>query len=120
MMREEQRQTPRVRVYHPIRLHQPRSVSILETLTKNVSRGGFCCMSPVAIPISTEFSAELALSSGKEPLSLRGKVVWFQAIPHSEQFHIGMVFLDVHPENQRRLSAYLDRLAQSTLHAISS
>ena len=117
-MEQEQRRALRCRIYRPVRVQPSRQPVILETLTKNVGLGGLCCISSRVIPTATELRVELMLSDGEELLSLKGKVVWFQAIPHSEQFDLGIAFLDVPACDQRRLSTYCSRLGQSTVNVL--
>ena len=74
--------------------------------------GGLCCISSESYPVTTEMNLELVLSTGDGPLPLRGKLAWFRMIPHSDQFDLGFSFLDLPPQTKRRLSAYLDHIAQ--------
>ena len=108
----ERRGGARIRAYRPVRLHLPRSPRILETLTKDLSVGGVCCITSIPFPVSTQLNLELVLSSGEGPVSARGRTVWFRNIPHSDQFDIGISFSDVPDDDRRRLSVYLNRLAQ--------
>ncbi len=118
-MVQERRSSQRARAYLPVRLHQPGSPQVVETLTKDISVGGFRCLNSILCPISTELGVDLALSTGNEQLSLRGKAVWFRTIPESEQFDFGIAFVDLSPETKRRLSAYLDHLAKFSSFAIA-
>ena len=113
-MTEERRSAPRFRAYRPVRLHGSSNPQVVETLTKELALGGVRCLSPTLFPVSTEVSLELVLSTGDEPLTVRGRTVWFQTIAQSEQFDLGISFLDLSPQNKRRLSAYLDRLSRQT------
>ena len=113
-MGEERRGTPRFRAYRPVRLHRPSAPQLVETLTKDLSAGGVRCLSPTLFPVSTELNLELVLSTGDEPLTVRGRTVWFQILPQSEQFDIGIAFFDLPPQNKRRLSVYLDRLSSQS------
>ena len=112
MYTPERRGGPRIRAYRPVRLHVPRSPRILETLTKDLSVGGMCCLASTPFPVSTHLNLELVLSSGDGPVSIRGKTVWFRTIPYSDQFDLGISFSDIPDEDRQRLSAYLSRLAQ--------
>lgn len=114
-MGEERRSTPRIRAYCPLRLHRTGAPHIIETLTKDVGLGGLRCLSCTVLPVSTEVSVELMTSSGEEPLTLRGRTVWFGAIPQSEQFDLGIVFSELSPQTKRRLSVYLDRISSFSL-----
>lgn len=117
-MGEERRTTPRLRAYRPVRLHHAGGPRLVETLTKDLAVGGLRCLSPVLFPVSTEVSIELILSTGAEPLTMRGRTIWFRTIPHSEQFDLGLSFIDLPAADKRRLSAYLDRLLSQSSFAL--
>ena len=108
---ENRRSTPRFRAYRPVRIQKPGTGQVVETLTKDLAIGGMRCLTPTLFPVSTELFLELVLSTGEEPFSVRGRAAWFQMIPHSEQFELGISFVDVSIPNQRRLSAYIARLS---------
>ncbi len=111
-MVEERRQCQRFRAYLPVRFLTPiLSPQPVETLTKDLSSGGLRCISPTSCPVLTELGIDLVLASGDEQLSVRGKTAWFRAIPESEQFEFGIQFSNLSPQNKRRLSAYIERLA---------
>ena len=108
----ERRKNLRIHAYRPVRLQSPRGLRLTETLTKDLSVGGLCCISSEPYPVMTEMNLELVLSTGDGPLPLRGKLAWFRMIPHSDQFDLGFSFIELTPQTKRRLSAYLDHLAQ--------
>ena len=107
----DRRNTPRFRAYRPVRIQRPGALQIVETLTKDLGTGGLRCISPTLFPVSTEVSVELVLSTGEEPFSVRGRMVWFRMIPHSEQVDLGIEFIELEDQDKRRLSAYMDYLA---------
>lgn len=108
-MNQERRHTPRLRTYLPVRVSPPIANHASETLTRDVSLGGVRFISPIAIPVLSECRLELTLAEGREPLVARGRIVWFQQLPHSDQFEIGASFIELSPQNQRRLSTYLEK-----------
>ena len=118
-MGEERRSAPRIRAYRPVRLQRPNAPQVIETLTKDLSIGGLRCVSPTLLPVSTELNLELVLSTGDEPLTVRGRTVWFQILPQSEQFDLGISFLDLPPRTERRLSAYLNRLSSQSVSVLA-
>ena len=118
-MLQERRQSSRVRAYRPIRLHKPSTPEVVETLTKDLALGGVRCISATLFPVSTEFNLELMLSSGDEPLVVRGRTVWFRTIPQSEQFDVGIAFFDLSSQNKRRLSGYLEHLSRQSAEALA-
>ena len=93
---------------------KPVSKVTVETLSKDLSAGGLQCLSPTLFPVASEINIEVMLSTGDEPLIVRGRTSWFRMIPHSEQFEMGIAFDGLPPMTKRRLSAYLDRLAYQT------
>ena len=110
-MVQERRTAQRFRAYLPVRLRKQNTPQVVETLTKDLSTGGLRCVSPTLCPVATDVTVELMMSIGEEPLLLRGKTAWFRAIPESEQFEFGVTFSEFSPQSKRRLSAYLERLA---------
>ena len=117
-MQTERRGSPRIRTYQPVRLQPIHSQRSMDTLTKDVSRYGLRCLSEQIFPVSTEISIELTTADGL--LAVRGKSAWFQMIPHSDQVEVGIAFTDLSPNTIRRLSVYLDRLAQKAISSTTT
>ena len=113
MIANERRAAARIRAYLPVKIHRQPPPQIVETLTKNISSSGIRCISTNAVlaRVASPLSVELVLEPGHHPIALEGRTVWFQTIPHSEQFECGIEFVNMSPENQRRLSTYCQRLA---------
>ena len=109
-MPEERRKSPRGPAYLPVRLHPKGQLRVVETLTKDIGEGGARCVTPAVFPVATEMSVEFSLSPGHEPISLRGRTAWFRTLPESEQYDMGIQFLEVNPKTKIRLSTYIDRL----------
>jgi c-di-GMP-binding flagellar brake protein YcgR len=109
-MEPDRREAKRARAYRPVRIQLPRTQQLIETLTRDISTAGFCCVSPTVFPVSTEVKAELMLSTGSEPMALNGRTAWFRTLPESEQCHIGVSFIDMQLSDKQRLSAYLERI----------
>jgi hypothetical protein len=107
-MSDERRSSVRVRAYHPVRLYRGGSPQPLETLTKDLGVGGMRSITLASVPVSTELRVELMLAKGDEPVSAKGKAVWFRTIPSSDQFEVGITFCDILERDKRRLSAYID------------
>ena len=108
-MSEERRRISRFRVYHPVRFSLSHSQRVVETLTKDLSTRGLCCLSPTLFPPSTELRLELLLPENQWPIHAHGRVVWFRTIPHSEQFDLGIEFTTLQDQDKIRLSAYLKK-----------
>lgn len=111
-MNADRRRAPRVRVYHPVRVHRLTPTQLVETLTKDLSLGGIRCISTLPFPIGSELQLELMLFAGEEPLTVGGRTVWFQFVPSGEQYELGIAFDAMPPQDKRRLSIYFDNLAR--------
>ncbi len=110
---DERRSSPRIRAYRPVRLQHISTPRAVETLTKDFSVGGLRCLSSTLFPVSTELTIQLVLSSGREPIRARGRTVWFRTIPQSDQFDLGIAFLEIPAHDKRRLSAYIENLSRN-------
>ena len=108
----ERRTSVRIRTYVPIRLQLHEAPRIIETLTKDLSADGVRCITSDAIPVATPLRVEITLARGLQPVEVSGRTAWFGMIPHSDQFDLGIAFTEITPETKRRLSTYLERLAQ--------
>ena len=113
MVTVERRHSARVRAYLPVRLYRPGS-SVIETLTKNLGTGGLRCVSTSFTRVGQELTLEAPVDIGHQLLSLRGRVAWFRILPESEQYDVGISFIDL-PESARvRLRAYLESATSPT------
>lgn len=111
-MAAERRASPRVCAYLPLRLHPNHQLKVVETLSKNIGAGGARCVSPTVLPVSAEVTIEFSLSPGQEPIVLRGRTAWFRLIPESEQYDLGIAFVDLQAKTKALLSTYIDRLTR--------
>ncbi|MBI3331121.1 MAG: PilZ domain-containing protein [Candidatus Omnitrophica bacterium] len=107
----ERRAYTRLKLYYPVRLYPGHSTRVVETLTKDLAAGGCRSLSATVIPVASELRVELQLPSGREPVTARGRAVWFRSIPESEQFDVGIIFSDLSAADKRRLSACLEDAA---------
>ena len=109
----ERRGAPRLDCVLPLQLyananHDPK---VIETLTKNLSAGGLRCLSPMTKGAASPVSLEMTLGQGERPLSLQAKIVWFERIPHGNQFYLGLAFENISDHDTRRLSRYLEQIS---------
>lgn len=108
---EERRRFRRVACMLPVRIYPTGEHKVIETLTKDLSAGGLKCLSPIPKPVATSVSLELTLGHGELPVNLRAKVAWFQSVPRSDQFYMGLCFLDLSDEEHKRLSRYIENIS---------
>ena len=113
-MNPERRSAPRLRSYLPVRL-RPSGGQLIETLTKDLSLGGFRCVVPSPLPVGSQVALELALPRGRDVLEMRGRTAWFRLLQDGEQFDLGVSFAEIPDETKRRLSSYIEQLATPSL-----
>jgi len=77
--------------------------------TRDISRSGLCLVATQDLAREKVIALELVLTFGggglSEPLHLRGKVVWCTAL--FGHFQIGVMFLEVDPEQTRNLDMFI-------------
>ncbi len=112
-MTTERRRFLRLPCLLPVRIVPRGEHRAIETLTKTVSLGGLKCISPVERPVSTPVTVELSIGPGREPILLQGHVAWFEGLPHTDQFHLGIAFDGLDDRMLVHLSRYLDRISTS-------
>ena len=95
----------------PIQLSADGDPKIIETLTKDLSASGLRCLSPTPKPPTAPVSLEITLGKGAGPISLQARVVWFQTVPNSHQFYLGLAFDHLSEISTRRLSRYIEKLS---------
>jgi len=79
----------------------------------NLSRGGLFIRSDRPLPIATEVDLTLRLPDSQTSIRARGRVVWNYDIPRGTARLVsgmGIRLLDMKPEEQQKLVAYLDTL----------
>ncbi len=119
---QERRRFLRTRCGFPLAIvsHPSPEVSAMKTLTKDVGMGGLRCISPVPSAVSSLVSLELDVGVDQEPLRLLGRTVWFQQLPRSDQYQLGIAFQDVSEETGKRLSEHLQRLVRQSRDGTST
>ena len=96
-----------------MRIYPQGEAKVIQTLTKDLSESGLRCLSPLTKPVNTPLSVEIDLGPGKRPLNLRAKTVWFQHIPHSEQFYLGIAFGELSNHDRELLSRYISDISSA-------
>jgi len=84
---------------------------MIVTLCKDLSLGGLRVLSPTPKAVSSLLSLEIDVGMAEEPLNLRAQVAWFQMIPRSDQFYLGLAFQSLSALHSKRLSSYLEKIS---------
>jgi uncharacterized protein (TIGR02266 family) len=89
----------------------------------NLSRGGLFISSDQPLPIATEVDLTLRLPDTHTCITARGRVVWNYDIRKGTSRIVpgmGIRLLDLKPEEQQKLVAYLDTLPPMTASSAGS
>ncbi len=92
--------------------------NIILTHTDNVGIGGVCVVLKQDVKMFSEVELELDLLDLGEHICCRGKVVWNvqrqrEAAEKPLFFDIGIEFLNITPEDQKRLERIVERLVRN-------
>lgn len=84
-------------------------------LSCDLSAGGARFRANDFIPLDAELSLDIPIYGGDEVLSLDGKVVWIQKLPHAEHYFFGLCFIETPQNSQDRkaLREFISRYADS-------
>jgi hypothetical protein len=78
--------------------------------SRDVSRGGLCCISKEALPLGTDVQLNMALvfdeKTFSEPLLVRARVVWCTGLGH-DRFQLGTTFIGLTQDDRAYLDMFL-------------
>ncbi|MFH1338674.1 MAG: PilZ domain-containing protein [Candidatus Omnitrophota bacterium] len=103
---KERRNFRRVNARFPIRYQIKRGGFFATGLTQDVSISGTKLNADRFFPSGIKLKLELnILSKVIKPI---GRVVWSQALPHSDRYQMGIAFIEVDPLEKNYLSDYIN------------
>jgi hypothetical protein len=111
-MMSERRHHTRVASHLPVKLDWQDGRGAIETLTTDIGAGGVRCLSPLSRPVSAPVSIELTIGSSHDPILAKATVSWFQPIPGSEQFYLGITFDRLSDRYSKYLSGYIAKISR--------
>ena len=100
----EKRKNRRYNCQVPVESKQGSSFDSSQTI--DISRDGIGFISPHAIPLNEKIAVEIALTPDSDPVLVLGIVKWVRKITDSEQYRIGLSFLEVLSGSSSRLGKY--------------
>lgn len=90
---QEKRRFERVSFREPVQFKAAKDAEFSGSLAYDISSEGLRFQTENFIPLNESLMLELQLSAQKS-LSLHGKVIWVQMVPHSDRYQIGVQFDD--------------------------
>ncbi len=109
---QERRLNVRKKAYLPIRLYPHTRAMVMDTLTKDISLEGIRCISQTFTPPKTTFRVEFTLPNGNQDvLTVQGQQVWAKQIPDSDQYELGIAFMDVPRPIRQQIVSLLTEIA---------
>ena len=80
-----------------------------DTLMKDIGAGGIRLLSRDFLAVDSKLKLEFLLTPVSETLMAVGKVVWIQKLPYSYQHEVGIRFLDISKENQKKIRHFVEQ-----------
>lgn len=90
---QEKRRFARVTFREPVQFRTAKDPEFFGSLAYDISSEGLRFQTENFIPLNESLMLELKLSA-QNSLSLHGRVIWVQMVPHSDRYQIGVQFDD--------------------------
>jgi c-di-GMP-binding flagellar brake protein YcgR len=106
---KEKRRYPRVNARLPLQYKDiQRPIETYSgTLSRDVSEGGIRFVSNEFLSIFTRLLLEVSIPSLSRPLKAISKVSWIQKAPLSNQYNVGVQFMDMAEEDKNQLASFV-------------
>ena len=106
---KERRRSPRINARLPLQfkdIQRPMEI-YTGSLTKDISEGGVRFISSDFLSIFTRLLLEVSVPSFSRPVKAISKVAWIQKIPRSNQYNVGVQFMDMTEEDRKQLASFI-------------
>jgi Tfp pilus assembly protein PilZ len=77
------------------------------SITKDISSGGLRFASSEFVSIFTRLLLEVSVPSFSRPIKAISKVAWIQKMPRSNQYDVGLQFMDMTEEDKKSLKSFI-------------
>lgn len=101
----EKRRFPRIGFRIPVSFHIRGTSQQLATLSRNISEGGMGLSTDQFLAPESLISLEFSLLQRFFTLYARTK--WIASVPSSENYHFGLEFLEIQPEDREDISDFI-------------
>src|SRR3990167_4455124 len=79
------------------------------SLAYDISGGGVKLLAHEFVPMGTKLRVGIPLEYPMKMINAVGRVVWVQKRPYTEQYDLGLEFLDINSEDQNDLVNYVEK-----------
>ncbi len=79
------------------------------SLTKDISESGVRFVSNDFLSIFTRLLLEVSVPSFSRPIKAISKVAWIRKVPRSNQYSVGLQFMDMTEEDNKHLSSFISK-----------
>ncbi len=101
-MNKEKRKDPRFSCYVPVMCKK--GTAFEHSQTTDISAGGAGFISNRLVPVKTKMMVEINLTPASDPVLALGEVCWVRQMAQSENFRIGLKFVEVSSAVRSQLS----------------
>lgn len=108
---KERRRHPRVNARLPLQYKDiQRPIEAYSgTLSRDVSEGGIRFLSNEFLSVFTRLLLEVSIPSLSRPIKAISKVAWIQKVPRSNQYNVGVRFMDMTEEDKKQLASFVTK-----------
>ena len=108
---KERRRHPRVNARLPLQYKDiQRPIEAYSgTLSRDVSEGGVRFLSNEFLSVFTRLLLEVSIPSLSRPVKAISKVAWIQKVPRSNQYNVGVQFMDMTEEDKKQLASFVTK-----------
>lgn len=104
MTATEKRKNSRHNCYVPVMCKKGTMFDQSQTIDISSGGAGFVCHR--FIPVKTKMMVEISLIPDSEPIMALGEVRWVQHMAHSDNYRIGLKFIEISSPVKSRLEKY--------------
>ncbi len=108
---KERRKCPRIDARLPLQFKdiQRPIETYAGSLTKDISESGVRFVSNDFLSIFTRLLLEVSVPSFSRPIKAISKVAWIRKVPRSNQYSVGLQFMDMTEEDSKHLSSFISK-----------
>jgi uncharacterized protein (TIGR02266 family) len=99
----------KARISTNLKLQMSNSGHSMDACVVNMSIGGAFIKTNHLLPIDAEFSFSLQLPDDPEIMTIDGRVVWTKSVCNSSPAGMGVQFINILPDHQKKISAFVEQ-----------